>query len=138
MTDNERIQGFKNHIRSKMKRKRIMVESPSNELKIVSVTEFNRSHKDDDWRWTTKAANGEPVSDGAEGYGELRKALAGFAVAQGGELSESFSKLVKVSDREYHLRRYALGAPDPFDASNPLALASVGWQPPEAQTATAE
>ncbi|AAN02128.1 gp74 [Mycobacterium phage Barnyard] len=115
-----------------------MAESPANELKIVSVTEFNRSYKDDQWYWTTLAANQQPVSTGGEGYKELRKALAGFAVSQGGELSASFSKLVKVSDREYHLRRYALGAPDPFDAGDPLALATEGWQPPEAQSATAQ
>ena len=115
-----------------------MVESPRNELKIVSITEFVRSYEDDQWYWTTKAANNEPVSDGAEGYGELRKALAGFAVSQGGELSESFSKLVKVNDREYHLRRYAYGAPDPFDPAKPLELATVGWQPPEAESATAD
>lgn len=114
-----------------------MVESPKNELRIVSITEFNRSRKDDQWYWTTKTPNGETVGDGSEGYVELRKALAGFDAQQGG-LSEHYSKLVKVSDREYHIRKYALGAPDPFDATQPLATVSTGWQPPEAETATAE
>lgn len=114
-----------------------MVQSPPNELKIVAITEFTRSYKNDEWYWTTKSPNGDVVGDGSEGYKELRKALAGFDAQQGG-LSASYSKLVKVSDREYHIRKYALGAPDPFDPTNPLATVSTGWQPPEAQTATAE
>ena len=35
----------------------------------------------DGWRWRIKAANGRIVGESGEAYGELRKAIAGLAVA---------------------------------------------------------
>lgn len=122
-----------------------MATSPSSELRVLSITEFELSPKDSQWYWTTKAANGEPVGDGAEGYGELRKAVSGFFVAQGirveglknlPENQQQYSKLVQVSPREFHIRKYAYGAPDPFDPDNPSATVEFGWVPPTAKEAT--
>lgn len=124
-----------------------MVESPRNELRIVAITEFTRGlrteHKDTDWYWHTQSPNGKIVGDSGEGYRNFADAVSGFFTQQGidpsdATLSSSYSKLVKVSDNEYHIRKYAYGAPDPFDANDPLAVATKGWTPPHADTATAE
>lgn len=120
-----------------------MATSPRSELRVVSVTEFKLSYEDSQWYWTTNAANGEPVGDGAQGYGELRKAVNGFFAQQGFDPNfvavdeNPYSKLVKISDREYHIRKYAYGAPDPFDPREPSALAKAGWVPPAAEKAVA-
>lgn len=114
-----------------------MATSPPSELRILNITEFHLSDKDGQWYWHTETLNDETVGDGSEGYLELRKAIAGFFAQQGFEpervtdpSDQHYSKLYKISDSEYHIRRYALGAPDPFDPNNFLALATQGWQPP--------
>jgi uncharacterized protein YegP (UPF0339 family) len=102
-----------------------MATSPRDELRIIAITEFRRSENDGQWYWTTKAANGEKVGSSAgEGYKELRKAVAGFFAQQGIEPStlhklppewQHYSKLIKVTDHEHHIRRYAYGAPEPYE-----------------------
>ena len=121
-----------------------MATSPRSELRVVSITEFNQSPKDNQWYWTTLAANGEPVGDGAQGYQELRKAVGGFFSQQGVDLKtvapedNPYSKLIKINPIEFHIRKYAYGAPDPFDPEDPGALAKTGYVPPEAEGATAK
>lgn len=120
-----------------------MATSPSTELRILTITEFHLSEKDNQWYWHTETLNDETVGDGGEGYFELRKAIQGFFAQQGfdPEVKEPeqrhFSKLFRISDREYHMRRYAKGAPDPFDPQAPLNIdTNVGWQPPEEEVLT--
>jgi len=88
-----------------------MTTSPRDELRIITITEFTRSPKDGDWYWTTKAANGEPVGGSAgEGYKELRKAIAGFFAQQGFDpeaVVQHYSQPIKVTNREYHIHKYA-------------------------------
>jgi hypothetical protein len=87
-----------------------MATSPSEELRIVTITEFTRSPTDGDWYWTTKAANGVTVGDGGEGYKELRKAIAGFFAQQGFDpevAAQHYSQPIKVTNREYHIHKYA-------------------------------
>lgn len=116
-----------------------MATSPTSELRILTITQFEKSQRDHLWYWHTEAANGETVGDGAEGYFELRKAVQGFLAQQGYDPTiedpsdKQYSKLCKISETEYHIRKYVKGAPDPFDPGNPSALAEIGWQPPEAE-----
>lgn len=113
-----------------------MATSPRSELRILTITEFTLSDKDGLWYWHTETMNDEIVGDGSEGYLELRKAVNGFLAQQGFDsLLEDpsdlqYSKLYKISETEYHMRKYAYGAPDPYDPKNPALLAEVGWQPP--------
>ncbi|UOW93094.1 hypothetical protein SEA_NOSHOW_25 [Mycobacterium phage NoShow] len=117
-----------------------MATSPPTELRVLTITQFELSQKDGLWYWHTEAANSEVVGDGGEGYGELRKAVTGFLTQQGYSPTDDpqqYSKLYKVSDIEYHMRKYVYGAPDPFDPMQVLALAQVGWQPEGAEEAYA-
>lgn len=112
-----------------------MATSPPSELRILTITEFKLSEKDGQWYWHTETLNDETVGDGGEGYIELRKAIGGFFAQQGYDpfvedpKEKHFSKLYRISDTEYHIRRYAFGAPDPFDPNDSWALAKEGWQP---------
>jgi hypothetical protein len=115
-----------------------MATSPRNELRIVSITDFTRTDSRHQWYWHTQSPNGKIVGDSSEGYKRLTAAVTGFFAQQGidptdATLSSPYSKLVKVNDDEYHIRKYAYGAPDPFDPNDPLALATKGWTPPHAQ-----
>lgn len=100
-----------------------MATSPRNELRIVSVTEFEQSEQNTEWYWATKAANGEVVGGSmGEGYKELRKAVNGFFAQQGFDPAADlppeqrhYSKLYKASETLYHIRKYAYGAPEPYD-----------------------
>jgi uncharacterized protein YegP (UPF0339 family) len=113
-----------------------MATSPRSELRIVTLTEFRLSN-DKQWYWHTEAPNGETVGDGGEGYKELRKAIAGFFAQQGFDVTtedpaqRQYSKLYQENEKVYHIRKYAFGAPDPFDPADPLAPAVEGWQPPD-------
>jgi len=71
-----------------------------NELRIVTVTEFEQSSQNGEWYWHTKAANGEVVGGSmGEGYKELRKAVNGFFAQQGADPFDlAYSGLIKVSD----------------------------------------
>lgn len=115
-----------------------MATSPRSELRILTLTEFRLSENDKQWYWNTKTPNGVTVGDGGEGYNELRKAIGGFFAQQGFDVTteepsqQQYSKLYKESATVYHIRKYAFGAPDPFNPAKPLALAVEGWQPPEA------
>lgn len=100
-----------------------MATSPRDELRILTVTEFERSIHDNLWYWSTKAANGEIVGDSSEGYHNLRDAVNGFFAQQGYDPSlerdpaeQHYSKLVEITAGcEYHIRKYAYGAPDPYE-----------------------
>lgn len=115
-----------------------MATSPRSELRILTITEFSFSSNDGQWYWHTATPNGEKVGDGGEGYKELRKAIHGFFAQQGfdpaaplDDSDKQYSKLYQESERVYHIRKYAYGAPDPFDPDSPLAIATKGWQPDE-------
>lgn len=99
-----------------------MATSPRSELRIVSITEFERSEQNNEWYWHTKAANGEVVGGSmGEGYKELPKAVNGFFAQQGFDPradlkpeNRHYSKLYKATDTVYHIFKYAYGAPEPF------------------------
>jgi uncharacterized protein YegP (UPF0339 family) len=50
---------------------------------IASVTIFDKSVNDGMWYWRTRAANGEIVAVGGEGYHNYADAVHGYNVAQG-------------------------------------------------------
>jgi hypothetical protein len=116
-----------------------MAVSPREELRIVAITEFERT-SDGRWTWHTESREPEFArNDCAKPVVGLQNALFEFFEAQGIEQGsdprmpnlehQHYSKLVQVGT-EFHLRRYAYGAPDPFDPRNPNALAEVGYVPP--------
>lgn len=113
-----------------------MAVSPREELRIVAITEFERTG---DGRWTWHTESRVPEFDGNDNVTPvigLQQALFAFFDAQDYNPSvtdperQYYSKLVQVGS-EFHLRRYAYGAPDPFDPNQPLALAKLGWVPPK-------
>lgn len=98
-----------------------MATSPREELRILTVTEFERSDKNDQWYWHTQTANGDIVGDGSEGYHNLEDAVSGFFAQQGfdpaAELApedRQYSRLYQTDDTHFSIRKYAYGAPEPY------------------------
>lgn len=112
-----------------------MALSPREELRITEVIAF-REDSTGLWYWDLDALDGIEKQDGP-GYHSLRDAVLDFAKMNGYHSkvyakhpeAAHLSKIVEVTPREYHMRKYAFGAPDPFDAGDPTALASVGYTP---------
>ncbi len=81
---------------------------------IDNRTHFRRTRGitgDWQWRWGTRAPNGESVAVGGEGYDELRDAVHGFFVSQGidpeaATLGSDYSQLEKFADNHYVITKY--------------------------------
>lgn len=113
-----------------------MAISPREELRITEVIAF-REDSTGLWYWDRDALDGIDTQEGP-GHHSLRSSVMEFLKINGFNSSvyaqhpeaAHYSKLVKSSPREYHLRKYAFGAPDPFDMRDPTALAEAGYVPP--------
>lgn len=101
-----------------------MATSPSDELRIVAITDFTRSGEDGQWYWHTQSPNGDIIGDGSQGYDRLNKAVNGFFAQQGVDPVElrslppekqHYSKMIKVTNSVWHIRKYAYGAPEPYE-----------------------
>ena len=114
-----------------------MATSPRSELRLIGLVVF--ACLGNGWVWAKQGPHAEVILDCAgRTFSSLKDAMADFMVYR--DLSEAqhhYSKLVKVSDDEYHIRKYAYGAPDPFDMADPYALAEQGWVPEGAEHAVA-
>lgn len=86
---------------------------------IAATTGFFQT-PDGQWYWRTWDVHGECVGVGGDGETNLRAAVLKFFAAQGpghehnpdrNQTERHYSKLYKVTDTEYHIRRYA---PQPY------------------------
>jgi hypothetical protein len=98
-----------------------MAISPREELRIESLVVFAKF--DDGWVWAERTPDGATELDSGERYfNKLAFAVEDFFNDRGVDVfvrvedpSEAhYSSLIRVSDDEYHIRKYAYGAPDPF------------------------
>lgn len=103
-----------------------MAHSPRAEIRVANITEFYLG-ANDKWYWRTQSPNGEILGDGGQGYKELRKAVHGFFKQQGYDPAaerepqyQQYSKLYEADKGHfYHIRKYAYGAPEPWDGIIP-------------------
>lgn len=92
------------------------------QMHIAATTGFFQSHVNGEWYWRTWAANGECIGVGGHGDTSLRNTVTKFFAAQGSDYvhdpgrnqtERHYSKLYRVNDTEYHIRRYTYG-PEPY------------------------
>jgi Domain of unknown function (DUF1508) len=88
------------------------VIQPTNENGEIILPTDPEDDGPEEWYWHTQTTNGEVVGDGAEGYNRLSGAVQGFFAQQGvdpddASLSAPYSKLEKVNDNVYQIKKFA-------------------------------
>ena len=97
-----------------------MATSPRSELVIESVTVF--AAFPDGWVWSEMSPDSGIITDSAtRSFSTVDDAIADFFADKGVDLSVAvdpteahYSRPIAAGVEEYHVRRYAFGAPDPM------------------------